>query len=481
VPQVIEILGLSGSNGCTTLLESVSNPGRYTIIGIPAPDYLILSHTCGESIVRISRHGQAEEYNLGDFTIWRWLSRFMEERKAVGGNPNSPFWGGLIGYTTYEAGVQTLEVPLVRQHRSQPDIHFAFVDRTVVFDLKTKTAYIQTTLPNDEEWLNSAKALLLRAMDAASTPVPSPRLSQGVLFDAFAPPKAIMPDKAQYLDKIRRAKEYLAEGQSYELCVTAQTQVVLDTSLLSQSVQQRSGWELYKILRERNPAPHACYLSLEGVTMAGSSPERFLSWSRDGHCQLRPIKGTVRKTPDMTRERASALLNTPKEIAENLMIVDLIRHDLHGCTNGPVDVSSLFSVEEYESVYQLVSVIEGNIDFDNDLTGIDVLSRSLPPGSMTGAPKKRSVQLLQELEDEERQLYSGVCGYWCVGGAGDFAVTIRSAFRYESTTDGSDADARVDVWRIGAGGAITALSDPEEEWEEMLTKLRSTLKAFIDI
>ena len=123
---------------------------------------------------------------------------------------------------------------------------------------------------------------------------------------------------------------------------------------------------------------------------------------------------------------------------------------------------------------------EENADnyIDDDQLGWEVLHKSLPPGSMTGAPKKRSVQILQELEDTERGIYSGVVGYWCVGGSGDWSVVIRSCFRLdEMTTVSTDDGVEYDEWFVGAGGAITALSDPEAEWDEMVTKLQSVLRA----
>ena len=130
-----------------------------------------------------------------------------------------------------------------------------------------------------------------------------------------------------------------------------------------------------------------------------------------------------------------------------------------------VKVPKLMSVEEYESVFQLVSVIEGDLEG----SGIPVLAASLPPGSMTGAPKKRSCELLQEIEGgKPRGLYSGVFGYLDVGGGGDFSVVIRSAFKWND-----------EEWQIGAGGAVTALSDPEAEWQEMLAKRENVLRAFM--
>ena len=195
----------------------------------------------------------------------------------------------------------------------------------------------------------------------------------------------------------------------------------------------------------------------------------------------------------MSKAEAKRLLSVEKERAENLMIVDLIRHDLYNVVSAwDVEVKALMAVEEYETVYQLVSVIEGKLfktlqptfaampgshtrRYSNK-TGIDVLAASLPPGSMTGAPKLRSCQILQDVEKHQpRSIYSGVLGYMCVSGKGDFSVVIRSVFKWDDSSD----RAREEHWRIGAGGAVTGLSTEDGEWEEMLAKLKSTLGGFV--
>jgi para-aminobenzoate synthetase len=201
------------------------------------------------------------------------------------------------------------------------------------------------------------------------------------------------------------------------------------------------------------------------------------------------MKGTVRKSPAVP-DLASAipLLNVPKEKAENLMIVDLVRHDLHGiCGSGNVVVPRLMVVEEYRSVFQMISIVQGNIPMNKEesqrYTGVDVLAASLPPGSMTGAPKKRSCEILQGIEGRERSLYSSVVGYMDVGGRGDWSVTIRSMFRWDDEDVVSYSEAgeekRNEVWHIGAGGAVTALSTLVGEREEMQAKLNGTLGIFV--
>ena len=215
------------------------------------------------------------------------------------------------------------------------------------------------------------------------------------------------------------------------------------------------------------------------------------------------MKGTVKKSPTVqTLAQATKLLDIPKEKAENLMIVDLVRHDLHGvCGSGNVEVPRLMVVEEYKSVFQMISVVVGQIPppFPPSMlpylskdeieeaekkkyTGLDVLAASLPPGSMTGAPKKRSCEILQEIEGGgERGLYSGVVGYMDVGGRGDWSVTIRCLFKWDDEDEvlvNGDQKEERETWHVGAGGAVTSLSTAVGEREEMETKLAGTLGLF---
>ena len=304
------------------------------------------------------------------------------------------------------------------------------------------------------------------------------------------------PHESSYKSKIRTCKELINVGESYELCLTNQ-------AIVRQSSKASCPWSLYLMLRQSNPAPFGAYLKLDSLTLLSSSPERFMSWTRPkphatptSTCQFRPIKGTVPKRQvgsdgqprTISLDEATTQLSTTKERAENLMIVDLIRHDLHGVVgSGNVTVKKLMVVEEYETVYQLVSVIEGELSAGPEQpvtsqrstrregrTGIDVLAASLPPGSMTGAPKKRSCQLLHSIEGEKpRSVYSGVVGYMSVGGGGDFSVTIRSMFTWDSGNEERE-------WHVGAGGAVTTLSTEEGEWQEMCAKMQSTLRVFHD-
>ncbi|KAH8102564.1 para-aminobenzoic acid synthetase [Cristinia sonorae] len=482
--DICESFGATEEDCHFVLLESAAQPGRFSIAGCLSPASLKITYHINERRVSVERNGERKWEDLDSQDIWTWLASFMHSRRARGGEPDVPFWGGFIGFLSYELGTHSLSPTLPIQDTKQPDVNLVFVERSVVFDSLTNRAYVQSLLSDDSEWLSNVASRLQKVVTPPYHPPTPPRTPSRV--------SITLPDQHTYISRIKQAKEYLFSGDSYELCLTAPTRISVQQPAIINGVS--SSWELYKALRRSNPAPHSGYIRLHPSTLISSSPERFLSFSRaPALCQLRPIKGTVRKGPGITRAVAEeALIGSPKEVAENLMIVDLIRHDLHGVLGEDVTVKQFCGVEEYKTVWQLVSVIEGqpsaNLDHeDRHNLGWEVLRKSLPPGSMTGAPKKRSVELLHELEDQPRSVYSGVFGYWDVGGGGDWSVIIRSCFKYDSSCGMSAHDkgptattepTGTQEWTLGAGGAITALSDPDAEWDEMMVKVESVLRAF---
>jgi para-aminobenzoate synthetase len=250
---------------------------------------------------------------------------------------------------------------------------------------------------------------------------------------------------------------------------------------------------LYQKLRKYNPAAFSAFADLGPAKIVSSSPECFLNWDRESMLEMKPMKGTVRKTPDMTMEKAREILGTTKEMAENLMIADLIRHDLYGiCGSGGVRVEKLLEVEDHGRVYQMITHVKGEVRSEQlgyavrhmpqlkssnmAVHGLTALQRCLPPGSMTGAPKERSCLHLRHIEARKRSIYSGVMGYLDLGGGGSFSVLIRTAFTRSPNEDAGEQSHQ--TWRIGAGGAVTTLSTAEGEWQEMLTKLRTVCNVF---
>lgn len=396
-----ESLGVTDESSDFVLLESAAQPGRFSIIGCPSTMSTKLTYRVGDPHIRLEdSKGVVSLEDLKSQDIWEWLNSFMKARSASGGNPEVPFWGGFIGFLSYELGVDSLgaDVPQRQPASSSnphPDVNLVFVGRSIVYDSFAGRVYLQTIVPNDDAWIREMQSLfqaLERTLTNFTSATGVPRTSNDD--PKIRSPSVVLPCKQTYIDRIKKAKEYLYSGDSYELCLTAPTRILVPRRPSQEGLS--SSWELYKILRTKNPAPHSAFIRLHPSTLISSSPERFLSYTRPPNsvCQLRPIKGTVRKGPSVTRAAAEQLLiGSKKEVAENLMIVDLIRHDLHGVVGEDVQTKQFCAVEEYETVWQLVSVIEGRVTPELGATGDacvgwEVLQRSLPPGRF---PKYRSM------------------------------------------------------------------------------------------
>ncbi|EON61564.1 hypothetical protein W97_00779 [Coniosporium apollinis CBS 100218] len=499
---------------------------RFSIIGLFIPERTLRIH--------YHVHNQLLELRLGNDTVifsmqtadvWSDLKAIVEHFRAINGPTELPFWGGLMGFVSYEASLETIGVvPSTQQEASsRADICFALIMRSIVVDHRKEMIYYQTIERNDWDWLHLARTRLQEPYQDFTRPnVPifletswRPVISQTLRDEMRVPDidswigknthvardqifvhvkrhflgqvRATGIRNSTYSRKVQECQEAIRAGNSYELCLTDQSCMRLPIS----PPEAGLSWVLYRDLVVKNPAPFNAYLRFgqdgHGVHTISSSPERFLSVTRNGKCQYRPIKGTVKKQQGVTRKDAEYILSSSKERAENLMIVDLIRHDLHGVVGaGNVEVTKLMSVEEFETVYQLVSVIEGDLKKAKEpKTAIDLLAASLPPGSMTGAPKKRSCQILQDIETEtgRRGVYSGVIGYLDVGGGADFSVAIRTAYKYDdevTTRRKPDGSLKAyDEWRIGAGGAVTSQSTAEGEYEEMLAKRDAVARVFM--
>jgi len=223
---------------------------------------------------------------------------------------------------------------------------------------------------------------------------------------------------------------------------------------------------LYRRLRRENPAPYASFFRHPEGLLLGTSPERFLRLSPDGRVEARPIKGTRPRGRDVDEDAAlrDDLAGSEKDRAENVMIVDLLRNDLHRvCTPGTVKVSELCAIEEHAEVFQMVSTIEGELRRGNDRC--DLLAASFPGGSMTGAPKIAAMEILASMEPAVRGWYSGCQGYLGFDGGMDLSIVIRGIQLMKGRA------------LIGAGGAVVYDSDPENEWREALHKAAAPLRA----
>jgi anthranilate/para-aminobenzoate synthase component I len=261
---------------------------------------------------------------------------------------------------------------------------------------------------------------------------------------------------SEYRGKIAACLEAIHAGDAFQLCLTTEIEIAgsFDVS------------DLYRRVRRASPSHHGALLRIGGVSIVSASPERFLEIDPAGRITTRPIKGTRPRAADSAEDEESReeLRHSAKEQAENLMIVDLMRNDLSRvCEVGTVGVPGLFEIESYAQVHQLVSTVTGRLAARTTVT--DVLRACFPAGSMTGAPKRRAISLLQSMETRARGVYAGAFGYFGFDGSVDLAMTIRTIV--------VDAEGAT----VGAGGGITALSDPDAEVEEVAVKAAPLLRA----
>ena len=394
------------------------------------------------------RHGGTASVSHED--IFSYLNREIA-RRAVEPSIDLPFDFncGYVGYFGYELkaamGCKT-------GHRSDhPDCALLAVDRCVVVDHQEDDVYLLYLGQRAEEraaasWFDS----ITPHLHARSSETLPASFGEPVSF-------AECQSRERYLENIATCLKHLNDGESYEICLTNRIKARTRVNPL----------EYYKVLRVVNPAPYSAYLKFPEVEVACSSMERFLKISPTGIVETKPIKGTARRGANSAEDERLRewLAHDQKSHSENLMIVDLLRNDLgRVCRLGSVSVPKLMSVESYATVHQLVSTVTGHLR--GDQTAVDCLQAAFPGGSMTGAPKVRTMEIIDELEDEARGIYSGSIGYLALNGSADLNIVIRTAvFAGESVS-------------IGVGGAIVALSDPVAEWEEILLKAKALRQAF---
>jgi aminodeoxychorismate synthase component I len=331
---------------------------------------------------------------------------------------------------------------------------FMLVDRAIVLDHQKLTAWFIGVFESEADFNSWRDAALLRLALIGGEGAIYRHANRVETIDRSLVQS--LHSDSQYLALIGKAKEAIARGDAYQLCLT--NQLTIETEV--------DPFAVYLRLRETNPAPYLSYLKLGSTSVVSSSPEQFLRVSNSGVVSSKPIKGTRPRSADaeLDKQLAEELRSNEKERAENLMIVDLMRNDL-GQVSEPSDVvvAKLFEVESYATVHQLVSTITAVLKPGLDV--FDAVKAAFPAGSMTGAPKQSAMSILTELERAPRGIYSGCFCYVSLTGAADLAMTIRTiVFESGKAT-------------IGIGGGITIDSDPEAELLETKLKARALLGA----
>lgn len=414
-----------------------SGGGRYDIIS--ADPYLTLTSAAGRTM--LSGVGQQTRCLSGDP---------LETLRSVLGPPvqpiaDLPFCGGAIGFLGYDLARALGVLPARSGHGDWPDMAIGLYDWAVVVDHARQRSYFIRAgrdIRSGQHWQSALRRVL-----AVSAPALPPVVVRGRLIESGMRP-------AEYAQGFERIQRYIRDGDCYQVNFAQRFAARVP----------HDAWTVYQRMRQENPAPYGALLEYPFGQVLSSSPEQFLSL-RNGFAQTRPIKGTRPRGENAESDMAlrAQLLSSDKDRAENVMIVDLLRNDLGKvCVPGSIEVPGLFQVESFATVHHLVSTVTGMLRGGQD--AIDLLAACFPGGSITGAPKRRAMQIIDELEPVPREVYCGSVIRLGFDGHLDSSITIRTALM------------RGDHLHYWAGGGIVADSDLATEYQESLDKAAAFLR-----
>jgi len=448
-------LKLAGGQKHSFLLESVVGGerfGRYSFIGLPARTMLRVNGRRSEVVT----DGAVIETNDGDPLefIAAYQSRFK-----VALRPGLPrFCGGLAGYFGYDT-VRYIEPRLAQVEKSggldTPDIALLHCEELAVIDnLSGRLYLIVYADPNTSEAYFTGKRRLSELADKLRYSVTAPPVKRG---PSYAVEREFGKDA--YLAAVLKAKDYIAAGDMMQVQVGQRLRKRFTESPLS----------LYRALRSLNPSPYMYFYDMGTFQIVGASPEILVRHEHtpDGDkITIRPLAGTRPRaaTPERDKATETELLADPKERAEHLMLIDLARNDIGRIAKtGSVKVTEAFIVERYSHVMHIVSNVEGLLL--DGMTNMDVLRATFPAGTLTGAPKIRAMEIIDELEPVKRGIYGGACGYLSYAGDMDVAIAIRTGIVQNQTL------------YVQAAAGVVADSVPEMEWRETEAKARALIRA----
>lgn len=458
-PETVYLL-ISENRPYSFLLESLEGDektARYSFVGTDPVERLIGTDTGLDRI-----RGKQREKFTGDPVL---LMREAMSRYKMHATPGLPrFSGGAVGYFAYDI-VRHFEV-IPDQNPDEmnlPDLHFIIAGSVVVFDHFQGKLFVITNANTDgddhapeyEKARLQIAGLLERLKPATETSgnLVDPELQKVSSEIPLDPASNVLPES--YQDAVLRAKDYIAAGDVF--------QVVLSQRFSTES--PNDPFEIYRKLKLLNPSPYLFYLQLDDVQIVGASPETMVL-VEDGQALVRPIAGTRRRGSSEDEDKAlmKDLIEDPKECAEHVMLVDLGRNDLgRVCEYGTVQTTELMAIEKYSHVIHIVSKVDGRLRPGID--GFDVLRATFPAGTLSGAPKIRAMEIIDELETTRRGVYGGALGYVGFSGNMDLCITIRTLV----VKDGRAY--------IQAGAGIVADSDPVLEHEECQNKAAASLRA----
>ncbi len=417
--------------------------GRFDIISA-CPQTLI--ETTDNQTFIISKD-KSTESDQGAFATARALLSEIQPIEVIA---ETPFTAGLIGYFGYDLERDCAPTALQNPAATQlPDMRLGLFLWSLIIDheLRKTTLYFHESCQHD--LIDKIRQRLSNTADSIA-----PHCEKFQLQSTFTPTVT----KDRYTQDIGHIKQYITEGDCYQVNYAQHHCAEFKGDL----------WQAYLSLRNANPAPYAAFWQWDNQAILSLSPERFIQTQADGDCisaQTKPIKGTVLRgnTLEEDQENAIKLLNSDKDRAENLMIVDLLRNDLgKTCVAGSIRVPKLFDLESFPNVHHLVSTVTGTLK--PECSPLDLLQGCFPGGSITGAPKKRSMEIIDELEPIKRSVYCGSMGYICASNQMDTNIAIRTLI-----ADNTE----LHCW---GGGGIVADSNADSEFEESMNKIRLILQ-----
>jgi len=453
----LDAFELLGGKPFSFFLDSgmdVHKLGRYSFIGSD-PFLVVSAH--GSKVI-LTRGTEKVGLSGNPFDV---LNHFLEVYHLDSSSSQVPFIGGAVGYFSYDLChfIERLPATTVDDLKL-PECYFGFYDLVLAFDnLQSRTYVISTGFPElgEPERIERATRRLNEVRDKLAD-VPSSGAEAPFTYISSPTQPVTLKEgftHKQYVDAVEKARQYIIAGDIFEVNLSQRFEAELSIT----------PYELYRRLRQINPAPFACYLGFDGVSVVSASPERFLHLRGD-QVETRPIKGTRPrgKTPREDETLANELLSSSKDRAENIMIVDLERNDLgRVCRYGTVKVTELAILEVFPTVFHLTSTVVGRLREGKN--GIDLLKATFPGGSITGAPKVRAMEIIDELEPTKRSVYTGSIGYLSFNGDLDLNIAIRTFL----------VKGRRVYFQVG--GAVVYDSDPEAEYQETLDKARALIDA----
>ena len=427
--------------------------GRYSFMG---SDPFLIMRSRGRDITLIRPDGE-KAISSNPFDV---LGELLQEYRLTGNPTVLPFMGGAVGYLSYDLGHFVEKLPSKAVDDLQlPECYLGFYDAVAIFDHLENRAYVVSTGFPETGKNRQAKAQA-RLEEIKRTVVQAPRPGETKEFYSSQTVSKQVNlcsnfTHEAYLEAVQKARDYIIAGDIFQVNISQRFEANMPLP----------PYELYQRLRKINPAPFASYLNLDGVAVVSASPERFLRLRGD-QVETRPIKGTRPRGKDYAGDEVLAreLVNSFKDKAEHVMIVDLERNDIgRVCRFGTVRVSELMALEKYATVFHLTSTVEGRLRPGKN--AIDLLKATFPGGSISGAPKVRAIEIIDELEPTRRSVYTGSIGYLSFDGGLDLNIVIRTILV-------KDGKAYFQV-----GGAVVYDSDPEAEYVETLDKARALIQA----